>query len=292
MDLEYGKEYSFEEAKEALRKVQIDILDTVAAICEKHGLKYWLDGGTLLGAVRHQGFIPWDDDIDIGLMREDYEILVRVLPQELPSHMVMQTRRTDKYYKLAYMKVRDKNSIIEDRYTYNGIFIDIFPFDMVPKTRFLQSIQRGMTMLMEATVVHTEMERLHIAHKKGFKASIVRLVMRSCAWVGRFLNETRVEQLYKLIRDISNLNKSSLYGEGIAISWAYYRSIRDIRAYQVVKEGLFHGNKYYIPKNYDYFLRTFYGDDYMIPIPSENVHIKQIIFLENRERNSNAATKN
>jgi len=290
MLVEYGRTYTFEEAKEALRRVQINILDTVADICEQHGLRYWLDGGTLLGAVRHQGFIPWDDDIDIGMMREDYEKLMAILPDALPEHMVMQTRKTDPLYKLAYMKVRDQNSLIEDRYLYNGIFIDIFPFDMMPKSKHLQRVQRAMTMVMEATVVHTEMDRLHIAHKKGVKASIIRLGMRTFARIGKVLDEAKVDRLYRSIRNLSRLSPSTLYGEGIAISWAYYRSIREQQDYEVVREGLFHGRKYFIPKNYDRFLRTFYGDNYMTPVPSDNVHIKQIVFLENPERNSNAAT--
>jgi len=282
MDIVYGEKYQYEMVQHLVRQKQIDILDIVVAICEKYGLKYWLDGGTLLGAIRHQGFIPWDDDIDIGLMREDYETLVTLLPQELPSNMVMQTRRTDKYYKLAYMKVRDKNSIIEDRYTYNGIFIDIFPFDMVPKTRLLQSIQRGMTMVMEATVVHTEMERLHISHKKGLKVSVIRQAMRICAWVGRFLSETSIDRLYRLIRNISKLNKSSLYGDGIAVSWAYYKSIRDRVCYDVSKDGKFERKLYFIPKHYDTYLKTLYGESYLIPKPSKNVHVESVVFLQEK----------
>ena len=290
MPVEYGKTYAYDEAKEALRSVQIDILDTVVDICEQHGLRYWLDGGTLLGAVRHQGFIPWDDDVDIGLMREDYEKLIELLPQELPPDMVLQTRKTDDTYKLAYAKVRDRYSRIEDRYKYNGIFIDIFPFDPIPNSSFLQKVQRVLTMAMEAAMVHTEMERLNIGRQKGIKAFVVRGLMRGLVWGGSFLGEKSFDLLYGFIRRISDLGESTLVGDGIAVSWAYKKSIRDREVYRTVKAGHFNGKVYQIPQDYDAYLKTLYGESYMTPVPSDNVHIKQIVFLENPERNSNAAT--
>ena len=76
-----------------LRKMQIRILEIMVEIdklCRKHDIKYWLDGGTLLGAVRHGGFIPWDDDLDICMMQEDYEKFIEIAPKELPEHLLLQ----------------------------------------------------------------------------------------------------------------------------------------------------------------------------------------------------------
>lgn len=115
-----------------LQLKMLDILTTVANICDKHNLQYWVSGGTLLGAVRHGGFIPWDDDIDIELLRSDYKKLLRILPKELPANLCLQTPK-EKSYRLLFSKVRDRYSIIhseeEDmaRYKEKGIFIDIFP---------------------------------------------------------------------------------------------------------------------------------------------------------------------
>lgn len=118
-----------------LRKLQLkmfDILVAVTDICDRHRLPYWISGGTLLGAKRHSGFIPWDDDIDIELLRGDYNKLLKILPKELPDDLYLQTPG-EKSYRLLFSKVRDKNSTIvsdeEDmaRYEYKGIFIDIFP---------------------------------------------------------------------------------------------------------------------------------------------------------------------
>lgn len=118
-----------------LRKLQLEMLDilvTVTDICDKHGLQYWISGGTLLGAKRHGGFIPWDDDIDIELLRKDYLKLLKILPADLPGNLYLQTPK-EKSYRLLFSKVRDKNSaILSDEenmatYKHKGIFIDIFP---------------------------------------------------------------------------------------------------------------------------------------------------------------------
>lgn len=118
-----------------LRDIQLkmlEILIVVADICDRHGLQYWLSGGTLLGAVRHGGFIPWDDDIDIELLLSDYRKLLRILPKELPTDMYLQTPR-EKGYRLLFSKVRDRYSIVDaeeenmSSYSEKGLFIDIFP---------------------------------------------------------------------------------------------------------------------------------------------------------------------
>ncbi|MFK2244514.1 phosphorylcholine transferase LicD [Bacteroides fragilis] len=117
-----------------LRKQQermFEMLCVIDDICVKNEINYWLSGGTLLGAVRHGGFIPWDDDLDIQLMKDDYNKLLGLLKTELPEQYQLQTSKTDRNYFARYAKVRDVNSLLEDSdytlgYKYKGIFIDIF----------------------------------------------------------------------------------------------------------------------------------------------------------------------
>lgn len=124
-----------------LRRQQIrmlDLLEAVDKVCKKHHIPYWLSSGTLLGAARHQGFIPWDDDLDIEMLRSDYLRLIKILPQELPEDMVLQTHETDPNYIFIFGKVRDKNSYLEETNSYDrifkekGIYIDIFPLEKIP----------------------------------------------------------------------------------------------------------------------------------------------------------------
>lgn len=116
----------------------LEMLDAIDAICQKHNIPYWLSGGSMLGAVRHQGFIPWDDDLDIEMLYPDFLKLMEILPKELPENLALQWHTTDENYFFQFAKVRDKNSELFERNGYDkvwkehGIFIDIFPLESVP----------------------------------------------------------------------------------------------------------------------------------------------------------------
>lgn len=129
---------------EILRKAQsimLDMLIEFDALCTKHQLQYWLDSGTLLGAVRHQGFIPWDDDIDLAMPIEDYNKFLKIAKNELSSEIFLQTSKTDKNFKFDYTKLRsNKASIVEfhEKDTqikyHQGVFVDIFPMLVIENT--------------------------------------------------------------------------------------------------------------------------------------------------------------
>ena len=116
----------------------LEILLEVDRICKKHKIPYWLGSGTLLGAMRHRGFIPWDDDLDIEMLRPDFERLMEILPRELPENLALQWHTTDKNYFFQFAKVRDRNSRLFERNGYDkvwkehGIWIDIFPLERIP----------------------------------------------------------------------------------------------------------------------------------------------------------------
>lgn len=121
-----------------LRKQQLrmlEILIYIDKVCKEHNIKYWLSSGTLLGAVRHGGFIPWDDDLDIEMLREDYEKFIKVFPNS--DKYALQTNHTDQYYYYNFAKVRDLNSRIEEYerdkyYRYRGLFVDVFTLEYMP----------------------------------------------------------------------------------------------------------------------------------------------------------------
>ena len=135
--------------KDSLRRVQqteLDILEVVHNICVENNLKYSIAYGTLIGAVRHHGFIPWDDDIDICMPREDYERFIKIWPSYQFDGYILQNLDTDEDFTQNFTKIRKKNTTFlqkgEEKYKYNkGIFIDIFPGDRVPNSSIKRKIQ-------------------------------------------------------------------------------------------------------------------------------------------------------
>lgn len=140
-----------EEHRRAVQLKQLDILKEIDALCQRHHIDYWLDGGTILGAVRHGGFIPWDDDIDIAMRLEDLPHFVEVAKQELPEHLYIQTPDTDRNVRLPIFKVRDKDSFLvenADDFTRpygKGLYVDIFPMMPYPSCSkaFIKRVTKG-----------------------------------------------------------------------------------------------------------------------------------------------------
>ena len=120
-----------------IRSCQLRLVELFQAVCEKYGLRYWAEAGTLLGAARHQGYIPWDDDIDLIMMREDFDRLVKVAKKEFKKPYIFQTAHSEKHYVRGHAQLRDMRTcailpeeIFKD---FNqGIFIDIFVLDYIP----------------------------------------------------------------------------------------------------------------------------------------------------------------
>ena len=125
------------EILEQLKKIEVEMLKEFITVCEKLGLKYYLAYGTLIGAVRHKGFIPWDDDIDVVMPRKDYEEFLKYGGELLPEHLFLQCIDTEPDYMMSFAKIRNSNTTFmqnsDRKFKINhGVFIDIIPLDFCP----------------------------------------------------------------------------------------------------------------------------------------------------------------
>ncbi len=149
-----GKERSFKEIEitddilKQLQAIQLECLIELDRICQENGIKYSLDGGSLLGAVRHKGFIPWDDDIDLIMLRSDYEKFFEICKKELDSdRFFLQEHRTDPHYCVGYPRIRRKGTVYqraghEHMKYHDGVFIDLFVLDNVPNNPLMRVLHR------------------------------------------------------------------------------------------------------------------------------------------------------
>ncbi len=130
-----------------LHDTELEILHEIDRICKKNNIKYFLVAGTLLGAVRHKGFIPWDDDLDIGMFREDYDKFVDIAIKEIDDKYFVHCDKTDNNYWLPFIKIRKNNTTFDEQLTngkkviHNGIFVDVFPFDDCGSNRKINRVK-------------------------------------------------------------------------------------------------------------------------------------------------------
>ena len=152
--------YYIDADTKAVWRKMLDILEVFSGICDKYGLKWTMEAGSLIGAMRHHGFVPWDDDIDVSMPRRDYDRLMSVLPRELPEGLFMQTSETDPECFRAIMRICDSRTAAiipslakEHRRLNMGIFIDILPVDAVPDSVWVRKLLGIQKIVIVVTLV-------------------------------------------------------------------------------------------------------------------------------------------
>ncbi len=135
-----------DENRKRLWKIELDMLEIVDKICRENEINYFLHSGSALGAVRHNGFIPWDDDLDLGMLRADFEKFVRIAKEQIQEPYFVQYGMNDGGHICGLLRLRYSNStgiikIDREKNCNNGVYIEIYPFDNVPNGKLSQKIQ-------------------------------------------------------------------------------------------------------------------------------------------------------
>ena len=252
---------------EQVHKLQLEMALEVKRICLKHNIKYFIIAGTLLGAVRHKGFIPWDDDLDIGMLREEYEKFVSIAQNELGVSYFLQTWDTDSGFALPCAKIRKNGTkFIEENsskaHLHNGIFIDIFPFDNVPESTLKKKIQNYQTYILKRIIL--DKQGYEVWEKQEFfKKSIYKLVKIMTKPISLW----RIKSiLYEKMTRFNNQKSDSVVTFGG--TYGYWReTIRKSWANNLVTLK-FEGYEFSCPRDYSDYLSYFYGE-YMTPPPED-----------------------
>lgn len=247
----------------SLQQTEFNILKEFVRICDELELTYFLVCGSALGAAKYKGFIPWDDDIDVGMPREDYDIFCAKAQEMLPEHLFLQNSNTDKYYPLIFSKIRDCNTtFIEKSYATSninhGIYIDVFPLDGYPENERLKAkIEREKKRYLLTRLCCLDVPR-------SWKAALLVTVQRL---FGIHKNPRKfVERFVKQIKQYPTSESTVWCNHG---NWQGKLEYAPKEQYG---EGIFadfEGLQVRIPEMYDEYLTQKYGDWRADPPESE-----------------------
>lgn len=236
-----------------LKSLQLEMLVQFKAVCETLKLRYYLMGGTMLGAVRHGGFIPWDDDIDVGMPRQDYEIFLQKAQSLLPDHLFVQSFVTDPQYPANFAKIRNSQttyveSSVKKRKMNHGVYMDIFPLDYYPDDA--KAFERKKTALaLRINRVFTDTKPKFTTRLASFVACLY------CPTVKKALEKR--EGLFRSVKSGSRIaNHCGAWGkkEIVPADW-----------YGEGKQVTFEGIEVTIPTQYEKWLTQVYGDYMQLP---------------------------
>lgn len=236
-----------------LQKKELEAFKQFLSICEKLKLKYYLLGGTLLGAIRHQGFIPWDDDIDVGMPRKDYEIFVTEGQKYMGSQYFIQTHISDPEYSMNFAKIRINNTtyietVVASRKMHHGVYIDVFPLDIYP--------DKDKLFMLKKHILDLRISASYEGLKISTKAKIFQYLSKCFYPTLRGAVVAR-ERHFKSVKQGKNIaNFSGAWGkkEIVPMDWYGDGIIQTFEGLDVI-----------VPNEYQKWLEQVYGDYMQLP---------------------------
>lgn len=253
-----------------VKNCSLDILKRVDLFCKEHNITWWLCAGTLLGAARHKGFIPWDDDIDIMLPREEYEKLLMLFPTQGRYRFL--TSENTKDFPYAFGKIVDTTTLkvepIPQRYQKIGVDIDVFPIDNFPK-------DDNDALLLCEGIKKCQNKILRMFAQFGKRNSFIKTIgcnMRAFPYI--LLREsglTKISKYTQIIQELSQKYNGEDTGYKGVLSIAHYgiKEKNEASVYAQTVTVEFEGGEFPAPVGYHTYLKTLYGDDYMQLPPIE-----------------------
>lgn len=253
-------QYEQEELRR-LQMVELEILEAIDSVCREHGITYFLDSGTVLGARRHGGFIPWDDDIDLGMPREDYERFLEVAPAALGERFCVTCSRTNPRQAALFAKVmltgtRFVTDETEEAGFDQGVFVDIFPYDAVCAESNAAKRQRKRCMMWQSISYLYHSKHIVVPHK-GAMGMIEAIVCRVAHYAVRALfSPERINRGFDKVAMIAKDDSRSdmLMASSYAATEPFPKSM--LLPPSVI---CFEGKEFFAPADVEGYLYTQYG---------------------------------
>lgn len=247
-----------------LQLAELEILRELDRVCRKHGLRYYIVGGTLIGAVRHKCFIPWDDDIDVSMPRADFDKLLEVAPSEFSDKLFLQNQKTEKGCYFYYAKLRLNGTYFgEDKFEHinmhKGIFIDVFPLDYIPSQTALQKfIFRGFSCL--TGFICSKEKTSEFLYKNMSLPFIVSFRLLQC-----LLPKCLLKSMRKTLGKISNALSDKKLLASLSGFHGYPMEIAPTEWWGDGCDIEFEGYTFKAPSQYDTLLTHMFGDYMELP---------------------------
>ena len=245
------------------KQIMLVMMDWIDSFCRANTIKYFLYGGSLIGAIRHKGYIPWDDDIDICMMRADYDRFLFLFNDPDGRYRLITPDNNSAYY-LPTAKVYDDTTVLSERISNGipiGVYIDVFPLDYCSDD-FQKACSYGKRIGIYRKIV--DIKNISIDPKRSMIKNAALILFK--VLVAPFSRRFAIKRICFLSE--RRKNKPSKYvGQFTKMTYAS-REIYESKWFDVALNGTFEGRDYIIPKEYDNVLRTEYGE-YMVLPPKE-----------------------
>lgn len=268
---ELYKEYDAETLKR-IQQLELDILKDFDILCKKNGIDYFACGGTAIGAVRHGGFIPWDDDIDVGLLRADYDRFIKCAQEQLSAKYYILNAETDENYPLMSTRMVLRGTKFREECFKNlegqfGIFLDIYCFDYISDDETVMKKTAKSLWLKSKLMILAAIGR-PVLYYGGIKAKIVTAGCICVNGVFRLLRITP-HRLYKSIK--KELIKNNVPSARVAYQFdpKPYTSIADIKDILPTRKMAFSGAEIRVPSRIEAYLEKRFGDYMTLPPPEK-----------------------
>ncbi|MGM0123412.1 lipopolysaccharide cholinephosphotransferase [Enterococcus sp. AZ194] len=270
-----------------LRKVQLAelaIIDEIVRICNENGITYYISGGTYLGAVRHNGFIPWDDDADIAMPRKQFDRFLEIAQKELQANFELKDYRFDLGYPYYVPKVVDNSVLLLDRSTVDEkiipAWVDIFPLDGLPSNAIRAYFHKKILLFKRYMYNMSSFNQIVKVNKKNRP-----LLEKIFVWIGKNTNLFNKLNSKKIMDSITRSlkrfpeDKSDTYMNFMG-SYKFKSILNKKNIYGDGADYSFEGRYFNGPKNYHEYLTQIYGDYMQIPDESEQNKHETLVIKE------------